>query len=232
MLFHAELGDKIELRDKDDNIVEKEIIGIIDSTFIQGIFSYEEFVADEFDITQSTVFLISAKPGENVDELAKEIESTFLINGMQAYAVKTMVLEAIETMNQFFYLFDAYMALGLIIGIAGLGIITIRSVHERRQEIGMMRAIGFKRRMILSTFLVETSIISLLGIIIGTLLGIFTGYIIWRDDFQALDFEFFINWQPIITVAIIAFIFTMICIIPASRKASKIPPAEALRYEG
>jgi putative ABC transport system permease protein len=95
-----------------------------------------------------------------------------------------------------------------------------------------MRAIGFKRRMVLSAFLVETSIISLLGILIGTILGIFTGYIIWRDGFEQLDFEFLINWQPIITVAIIAFIFTMICIIPASRKASKIPPAEALRYEG
>jgi putative ABC transport system permease protein len=231
-LFHAEIGDKIELTDEEGNIVEKEIIGIIDSTFIQGIFSYEDFIEEDFGITQSTIFLISVKPDVNVDEFAKEIESAFLINGMQSYAVKTMVLEAIETMNQFFYLFDAYMALGLIIGIAGLGIITIRSVHERRQEIGMMRAIGFQRRMILSTFLVETSIISLLGIILGTILGIFTGYIIWRDDFQTLNFEFYINWQPIITVAIIAFIFTMICIIPASRKASRIPPAEALRYEG
>jgi len=231
-LFYAKLGEKIQLIDKEDNIVEKEIIGIIDSIFIQGIFSYEQFVEDEFGIAKSTVFLFSAKQNEDVDELAKEIESKFLINGMQAVVVRTMVLESIEIMNQFFYLFDAFMALGLIIGIAGLGIITIRSVHERRQEIGMMRAIGFKRRMVLSAFLVETSIISLLGILIGTTLGIFTGYIIWRDGFKQLDFEFLINWQPILTVAIIAFIFTMICIIPASRKASKIPPAEALRYEG
>jgi putative ABC transport system permease protein len=231
-LFYAEIGDTIQLRDKEDSIVEKEIIGILDSTFIQGIFSYEQFVKDEFEITESTIFLFSAKPGENVDELAKDIESAFLKNGMQVIAVRTMVLETIETMKQFFYLFDAFMALGLIIGIAGLGIITIRSVHERRQEIGMMRAIGFKRRMVLSTFLIETSIISILGILIGTFLGIFTGYILWRDEFNQIGFEFYINWQPILTVAIIAFIFTMICIIPASRKASKIPPAEALRYEG
>ena len=67
---------------------------------------------------------------------------------MQTIAVQTMVLDVIKTMNQFFSLFEAYMGLGLIIGISGLGIITIRSVHERRQEIGMMRAIGFKKNII------------------------------------------------------------------------------------
>ena len=230
--FSTDVGETIELKDKDDNMVSKKIIGIIDTTFIQGIYSYEEYVREEFGFTSSTYFLFSIKEGEDVDDTAKEIESSFLKNGMQAIAVRTMVLESIKAMNQFFNLFNAFMGLGLIIGIAGLGIITIRSVHERRQEIGMMRAIGFKRRMVLSSFLIETSFISILGIVIGTLLGIFTGYIIWRDGFKEMDFDFLINWQPIIIVFLIAFIFTLLCIIPASKKASKIPPAEALRYKG
>jgi len=230
--FQVDIGETIELKDKDNNTVKKKIIGIIDTTFIQGIISYEDYVKEEFGFTSSTYFLFSVNKGENVDYTAKEIERTFLKNGMQAFAIRTLVLESIKAMNQFFNLFNAFMGLGLIIGIAGLGIITIRSVHERRQEIGMMRAIGFKRRMVLSSFLIETSFISLLGIIIGTLLGIFTGYILWRDEFKELGFDFIINWQPIIIVFLIAFIFTLLCIIPASRKASKIPPAEALRYKG
>jgi len=230
--FTVDVGETIEMKDKDNNTVKKKIIGILDTTFIQGIFSYENYVKEEFGFTSSTFFLFSIKEGEDVDNTAKEIERTLLKNGMQAFAIETLVLESIKAMNQFFNLFDAFMGLGLIIGIAGLGIITIRSVHERRQEIGMMRAIGFKRRMVSSSFLIETSFISLIGIIIGTLLGIFTGYIIWRDDFNEIGFDFIINWQPIIIVFLIAFIFTLLCIIPASRKASKIPPAEALRYKG
>ncbi|NVM56207.1 MAG: ABC transporter permease, partial [Candidatus Helarchaeota archaeon] len=230
--FSTDVGETIELKDKDDITVSKKIIGIIDTTFIQAIFSYEEYVREEFGFTSSTYFLFNIKEGEDVDDMAKEIESNFLKNGMQAIAVRTMVLESIKAMNQFFNLFDAFMGLGLIIGIAGLGIITIRSVHERRQEIGMMRAIGFKRRMVLSSFLIETSFISILGIVIGTLLGIFTGYIMWRDEFKETGFDFLINWQPLIIVFLIAFIFTLLCIIPASGKASKIPPAEALRYKG
>jgi putative ABC transport system permease protein len=176
--------------------------------------------------------LFSVNKGEDVDATAKQIESTFLKQGMQAVAVETMVLESLKLMNQFFNLFDGFMGLGLIIGIAGLGIITVRSVHERRQEIGMMRALGFKKKMILYSFLIETSFVSILGILIGTLLGIFTGYIIWRDEFHEMGFDFLVNWQPIMTIFLLAFVFTLLCIIPASRKASNTPPAEAIRYKG
>jgi putative ABC transport system permease protein len=229
--FSLNIGDTIKIIDKDNSIVKKKVIGILDTTIIQGIFSYNKYVDEEFNINTSSVFLFSIKKGQNADAVSKEIERSFLENGMQTIVVKTVVMNAISTMNQFFYLFDAFMALGLIIGIAGLGIITIRSVHERRQEIGMMRAIGFKRRMVLSSFIIETSTIAIIGILIGTLLGIFTGYIIWRDSFSNLGFDFIINWQPIILISFIAFVFTLICILPASRKASRIPPAEALRYE-
>ena len=225
------LSDIIKIKDKNEDIVEKKVIGILDTTLIQGIFSYNEYVEQDFNISTSSVFLFSVIPGEGVDDTAKEIESAFLKNGMQTIVVETVVLSIISTLNQFFYLFDAFMALGLIIGIAGLGIITVRSVHERRQEIGMMRAIGFKKRMVLSSFVIETSTIAIIGILIGTILGIFTGYIIWRDSFSELGFDFAINWQPIILISFIAFVFTLICILPASRKASRIPPAEALRYE-
>ncbi len=230
-LLSLKLGDVIKIKDKNDDLVEKKVIGILDTTLIQGIFSYNVYVEREFGINASSVFLFSIKTGLDVDETAKELESAFLSNGMQTIVVETVVLNIIATLNQFFYLFDAFMALGLIIGIAGLGIITIRSVHERRQEIGMMRAIGFKKKMVLSSFVIETSTIAIIGILIGTFLGIFTGYIIWRDSFSELGFDFVINWQPIILIIFVAFVFTLICILPASRKASKIPPAEALRYE-
>jgi putative ABC transport system permease protein len=225
------VGDTIKIKDKNDDLVEKKVIGILETTIITGVFSYKAYVEQEFGINTSSVFLFSIKTELDVDETAKELESAFLSNGMQMIVVKTVVLNIISTLNQFFYLFDAFMALGLIIGIAGLGIITIRSVHERRQEIGMMRAIGFKKKMVLSSFVIETSMISIIGILIGTILGIFTGYIIWRDSFSELGFDFAINWQPIILISFIAFVFTLICILPASRKASRIPPAEALRYE-
>ena len=230
-VFTADVGDIIGLFDKNNEVVEKKIIGVLDTSFIQGVFSYKNFVREEFNVTVSNYFLFSVKKNVNVDDVAKSLERKFLKNGMQTIPIKTRVLEGLKTMNDFFDLFTAYMALGLLIGVSGLGIITMRTVHERKQEIGMMRAIGFKRRMVLTSFLIEFSMISLLGIIVGTILGVFTGYLIWRDQFQSLNFVFFINWQPILVVFAAAFIFTLISVFPASRGASRMSPVEALRYK-
>ena len=60
------------------------------------------------------------------------------------------------------------MGLGLIVGVAALGVISARAVVERRQQIGMLRAIGFRRGMIQLSFLLESSFIALTAIVVGT----------------------------------------------------------------
>jgi len=228
--FITKVGANLTLRDQNNNTMNKTIIGILDTLIMQGIYSYKDHIRDEFGLTGPTFFLFSAAPEVDSEQAAKELERTFLRYGMQTVVMKTLVRQVIQVLNQFFNLFKSFMGLGLVIGIAGLGIITIRSVHERRQEIGMMRAIGFQRRMVLWSFLIETSFVAVLGIVIGTLLGIFIGYTLWLDEFRPQGLSFMINWQPIVFVGIIALVATLISVIPASRRAANVPPAEALRF--
>jgi len=71
----------------------------------------------------------------------------------------------------------------------------------------------------------------LLGIVAGSLLGILVGYQLFVESLQDLDFIFVIDWQPILIVALLAFGATMLSILPAARGASKVSPAEVLRFE-
>ena len=104
-------------------------------------------------------------------------------------------------------------------------------VKERHQQIGMLRAIGFKRKMILRSFVIETSFVALLGIALGALLGVILGVRIWLDGgFEDLDF--IVPWSTLAWVSTVAFDFTLICTISPARGAARIPPAEALRYTG
>ena len=64
------------------------------------------------------------------------------------------------------------MGLGLIVGVAALGVISARAVVERRQQIGVLRAIGFRKRMVQLSFLLESSFIALTSIVVGTGLGL------------------------------------------------------------
>ena len=71
---------------------------------------------------------------------------------------------------------SGFIGVGLLAGIAGLGVISMRVVVERRQQIGVMRALGFTRRAVQATFLLESSLVALLGIGCGVVLGLALSY--------------------------------------------------------
>ena len=60
--------------------------------------------------------------------------------------------------------------------------ISARAVVERRQQIGVLRAIGFRRGMVQAVFLIESSFIALTSIVVGTVLGLLLAENIVRDS--------------------------------------------------
>jgi putative ABC transport system permease protein len=134
-------------------------------------------------------------------------------------------------MNGILNLIKAFLALGLIIGITGLGIITIRSIHERRIEIGMMRAIGYTKSMVVANFALESAFVSVLGIVIGTVLGMVVGYQLWENSLSDIGIGFVLPWRSILMVGGLAFLATLLSVYPAARGASKVSPASVLRFE-
>jgi putative ABC transport system permease protein len=131
-------------------------------------------------------------------------------------------------------MFQAFMALGLIVGIAGLGVIAMRSVVERRQQIGMLRAIGYQRGMITATFLLESAFIAVMGILAGIAGGTIIGRNLMTSDSVTGGGErtaFTVPWNEIGAMALIALVFSLLMTWWPSRGASRVPVAEALRYE-
>ena len=72
----------------------------------------------------------------------------------------------------FLYLLVGFLTVGLVVGVAALGVISTRAVVERRQQIGMLRALGFQRKMVSWIFLIESSFVALLGIGLGVALAL------------------------------------------------------------
>jgi putative ABC transport system permease protein len=95
----------------------------------------------------------------------------------------------------------------------------------------MMRAIGYTRRMVVTNFALESAFVAVLGIGIGTFLGIIVGYQLWESGFRDMEFDFIIAWGPILLVGGLAFVATLLSVYPAARGASKVSPAEVLRFE-
>ena len=172
--------------------------------------------------------------GVDVNKAAKDIEASFRENGMETEVLEDEIKTGVAGIRAFYYLLIGFMALGLIVGVAGLGVISTRAVVERRQQIGVLRAIGYRRRMIELSFLLESSFVALLGIIIGAALGTVLSYNAISDirAEEGLDtLRFSVPWVQVVLIVIAAYLFSLLTTFLPARQASRIYPAEALRYE-
>jgi putative ABC transport system permease protein len=117
------------------------------------------------------------------------------------------------------------------VGIAAMGILALRAVVERRREIGMLRASGFTQSMILRAFVLEYSFVTLLGLAIGTTLGLLIVYDLSISSSAAASgvSTFFIPWSNVLLVIVVAYALAIAAIAGPSIRASRIPPADAVR---
>src|SRR5438477_6904004 len=136
-----------------------------------------------------TTHLFALRPGVDSVATAKKLESAYLAHGMHADSLKKLLAEAVAANLTFDRLIEGFMGLGLIVGVAALGVITARAVVERRQQIGVLRAIGFRRRMVQLAFLFESSFVALTSIVIGTALGIVVGHNVIADSRRLPSWE-------------------------------------------
>jgi putative ABC transport system permease protein len=138
------------------------------------------------------------------------------------------ILAAQETSSRILtWLLAAVASVSLIVGGIGIMNIMLVSVTERTREIGLRMAVGARGRDILTQFLVEAVVLSLLGGLIGIVLGVAGSYAVgvaagWRTELSgaaivlavgfAAGVGVFFGWYP-------------------ARKAARLSPIEALRYE-
>ncbi|MEM4308827.1 MAG: FtsX-like permease family protein [Thermoplasmata archaeon] len=230
-VLSVNVSEKIIVRNMYGQEANLTVIGIMNTNLIAGIFTNQNFLTNAFNITNKTVFAIALNKPERASEIAKNLEKEFLPYGFRTIVLKDLLEMIIKIAANIMNLMQVFLGLGLIVGIAGISIVTLREVTERRREIGMLRALGFQKKMVTLSFLVEISFVALFGILLGVGLGIGVSYGVYLNSFgEEGSAPFTIPWLNIIIIVTIAYILTLVLTSYAAVKASKIHPAEALRY--
>src|SRR5262249_29397384 len=116
---------------------------------------------------------------------------------------------------------------GLIFGALAIGVIASRAVVERRQQIGMLRAMGFSRALVRRSFLLESGAIITLGLLTGATLALWLAIGGARATYQDLPLPL----VPIVLIFLGSFLAALVSTAPPAQAAARLPPAEALRYE-
>ncbi len=240
------IGRKIKI-----NNSQFEVVGVLESKGTMGFMSGDSNIFIPLSTGYSKVFgfraisqgknvlsgiTVSAQNADDVNAMITEIETALRsahnlsLSDDLPFSVSSQasMLSSLGTITKTMTaLLGAIAGISLLVGGIGIMNITLVSVTERTREIGLRKAVGAPQKAILFQFLVETMTLSVLGGVIGILLG---ASIAWAFSFLGL-ITAKVTWDVILlSFSFSALIGLFFGIYPAYQ-ASKLRPIEALRYE-
>lgn len=228
----------VEVRDtQTGKTLRLKVIGVLADNVpyaMLGISTSQRTLAPLGAAAVPTVWYFRVRDGVDPVAEADALEAAFLDSGMQATAQSETLHDAVSASLTFQYLILGFLALGLVIGVAALGVISARSVVERRQQIGVLRAIGFQARMVQMSFLVESLIVTLVGVVVGSVLGLWVAFNVIQDTASQPGYENLTLVPPWSVLAVILGVVVLCSVLATwlpSVRASRTYPATALRYE-
>lgn len=205
------------------------------SVELEGYIPFSTMTRMADNILDVTQFLVSATDESTLDPAEKALTELLLKrfgNDEDAFSVtdQSQIMDTMESVNSTMSLMiGGIAAISLLVGGIGIMNIMMVSVTERTREIGIRKAIGAKKGMIMLQFLIEALLVSLMG----CALGIGISWVILRAAgvfVQNMQFhmDMRVVWISVIFSAVIGICFGLY---PAWIAAAK-KPIEALRYTG
>jgi putative ABC transport system permease protein len=181
------------------------------------------------DIT--TRWYVAVADGTSPDEAAASLNVGLLANGAEASAFAALGAEAVGQDRGFMALVQGFLGLGLLVGIAGLAVVMIRAVRERRREIGMLRAMGFRTGLVRSALLSEAGLIAVQGTLIGAALGLVTARQLLTTSAAFADgaMPFVVPWAALVVIVVLPLAAVLAATAWPASRAAALRPAVALR---
>jgi len=206
-----------------------------------NVYTSPEVARDLFDMPPNTATTIDIKTSDirNSNETKKQIESSIGKIHYQVqswYDLHTELYSVMEIER-----WVAYIILFLIVAVAAFNIFSslTLTVFEKQRDIGLLRALGAPILGIRNIYLFEGILIGTIGTIAGCLLGLIVVLLQKEFGFFKLDMSVYIipalpvelRWTDFLAVGLGSFLLTVICSMFPSRRAAKVEPAQALRWE-
>src|SRR6266508_513052 len=206
-------------------------IGLADASGGPVILGQGALAAQFVTAAKVSSALVAPAAGTSDQSLTADLQGEFLPASLVVTQVRREVEREFAANRSFFQLMEGFLALGLLVGIAGLGVVMVRAVRERRRTIGVLRALGFQSRTVQRAFLTESSFVALEGIVLGTVLSIVTAYLLFKNDADlgGAEIGFPVPWVSIGVLVLTTAAASLLATLWPARRAAATQPAVALR---
>lgn len=192
-----------------------------------------ENIEQDYNAVNNALFMVNREVGAD----AKSVEME-LINIMENYPTFTVLsyeiwqefqVEGNATRNKFMYFLTALLAIPSLIALMNT---LSMSVIERTREIGMLRAVGMTIKKLKKMILIESLMISFLGVVLGIASGIMLGYaFVELMNISGFVLEYYFPYNGIVISVIVGLVFGTLAALSPINRASKLDIVEAIKYE-
>jgi len=162
------LGDDIEYSDEKGRRFRVRLVGMLENSILQGslLIAEDQFVRRFPSEDGYRLFLIDAPP-DRADAVADHLSARLTDFGLGLSSAERRLAAFSEVENTYVSIFQILGGLGLVLGSVGLGLVVLRNMLERRNELAMLRAVGFNRPTLKRMVLYEHSGLMLGGLVCG-----------------------------------------------------------------
>ncbi|WP_152436725.1 ABC transporter permease [Nocardiopsis xinjiangensis] len=162
---------RLRVNDPDGGTTTLRVIGVVDRSaeYLGDVVTSTDGLArvtDDED-ARPTAWFLTADDRDEAGELEIAAQRALMDHAVTTTPLKGEVELSAESNGAVQWLLMAFMGFGLVVGCAALGVVTIRSIAERRNQIGVLRAIGMQRSGVRRLFLIESLLVTVSGIVLG-----------------------------------------------------------------
>jgi ABC-type antimicrobial peptide transport system permease subunit len=168
-ILHGKLGGTVEVPDGQGRLVPLHIVGLLAGSIFQSelVMSEKNFLKLYAGQEGYQYFLIEA-PADQLARVRGVLETALATQGFEATTTGKRLDSYLAVENTYLATFQALGALGLLLGACGLAVVLLRTVWERRGELALFRALGFRRQTLGWLVLAENGALMMLGTALGT----------------------------------------------------------------
>ena len=245
---NVEVGKRIEIENKSFKVVgilnkAGGVLASLDQYIFIPIESAKEIFGSKFSETEYSTIIAKVSKGYDTEKVAEDVEKALMKERRENENSKSFTVispkffqETISSVLGTLTLFlSAIAGISLLVGGIGIANIMYVSVMERIKDIGIMKAVGATNKHILFLFLIESGLLGFIGGLIGGVAGIIFSYVLGFAVSFAFTLTIPINVivqpQTVILGCLFGFIVGIVAGFLPARKASKLNPVDALRYE-
>ena len=170
------LGSSFFYPDGRGGEVELKIVGLLENSVMQGnlLISDDAFKRIFPDSGGYQFFLVDAAGNTPLDDISAEVMKSLERQGMSLESTARRLAAYSRVQNTYITIFTVLGGLGTLLGTVGVGILIARNVIERRGELAVMKAIGFRNKSLIKMLLSEHSTLLLAGVVIGLIASLLT----------------------------------------------------------